>query len=95
MIFYLFIVPYHAEYLRSYRLTQFWANLAPKSPTLQLTPMCINLYKEFLCQYEFQLSLSFSRQNKELEKKVYEIRVFLFYLEHLCSNYVVLDPINI
>ena len=50
---------------------------------------------EFLCQYEFQLSLSFSRQNKELEKKIHEIRVFLFYLEHLCSNYVVLDPINI
>ena len=31
--------------------------------------MCIHLYEEFLCQYEFQLSLSFSRQNKELETK--------------------------
>ena len=31
--------------------------------------MCIHLYKEFFCQYEFQLSLSFSRQNKELETK--------------------------
>ena len=31
--------------------------------------MCIHLYEEFLCQYEFQLSLSFSRQNKELERK--------------------------
>ena len=31
--------------------------------------MCIHLYEEFLCQYEFQLSLSFSRQSldKELE----------------------------
>ena len=38
--------------------------------------MCMNLYKEFLCQYEFQLNLSFSRQNKELEKKGHEIRVF-------------------
>ena len=38
--------------------------------------MCINLYKKFLCQYEFQLSLLFSRQNKELKKKVHEIRVF-------------------
>ena len=25
--------------------------------------MCIHLYEEFLCQYKFQLSLSFSRQN--------------------------------
>ena len=31
--------------------------------------MCIHLYEEFLCRYEFQLSLSFSRQNKELETK--------------------------
>ena len=31
--------------------------------------MCIHSYEEFLCQYEFQLSLSFSRQNKELETK--------------------------
>ena len=26
------------------------------------TKMCIHLYEEFLCQYEFQLGLSFSRQ---------------------------------
>ena len=31
--------------------------------------ICIHLYEEFLCQYEFQLSLTFSRQNKELETK--------------------------
>ena len=31
--------------------------------------MCIHLYEEFFCQYEFQLSLSLSRQNKELEAK--------------------------
>ena len=31
--------------------------------------MCIHLYEEFLCQYEFQLSLSFSRQNKQRETK--------------------------
>ena len=29
--------------------------------------MCIYSYEEFLCQYEFQLNLPFSRQNKELE----------------------------
>ena len=28
-----------------------------------------DLYEEFLCQYKFQLSLSFSRQNKEVETK--------------------------
>ena len=31
--------------------------------------MFIHLYEEFFCQYEFQLSLSLSRQNKELEAK--------------------------
>ena len=31
--------------------------------------ICIHLYEEFLCQYEFQLSLSFTRQHKELETK--------------------------
>ena len=31
--------------------------------------MCIHLYEEFFCQYEFQYSLLFSRQNKELETK--------------------------
>ena len=31
--------------------------------------MCIHSHEEFLCQYEFQLSLPFSRQNKELETK--------------------------
>ena len=31
--------------------------------------MSIHSYEEFLCQYEFQLSLLFSRQNKELETK--------------------------
>ena len=31
--------------------------------------MCLHLYEEFLYQYEFQLSLPFSRQNKELETK--------------------------
>ena len=33
------------------------------------TEMCIHLYEEFLCQYGFQLSLSFSKQNKELETR--------------------------
>ena len=41
--------------------------------------MCINLYKEFLCQYDFQLSLSFSRQNKELEKK---------FMRFVCFNFI-------
>ena len=40
--------------------------------------MCIHLYEEFLCQYEFQLSLSFSRQNKELETKFRKFVCFNF-----------------
>ena len=42
--------------------------------------MCRHLYEEFLCQYEFQLSLSFFRQNKQLKawNKVQEIRFFNF-----------------
>ena len=31
--------------------------------------ICIHFYEEFLRQCEFQLSLSFSRQNKEIETK--------------------------
>ena len=31
--------------------------------------MYIHLYEEFLCQYKFQLSLPFPRQNKDLETK--------------------------
>ena len=31
--------------------------------------MCIHMYEEFFCQYEFQFSLLFSSQNKELETK--------------------------
>ena len=38
--------------------------------------MCIN--EEFLCQYEFQISLSFSRQNKELETKSRRFLCFNF-----------------
>ena len=41
--------------------------------------MCIHLYKEFLCQYEFQLSLLFSRQNKELETKSRRLVCFNFF----------------
>ena len=41
--------------------------------------MCINSYKEFLCQYDFQLSLSFSRQNKELGKK---------FMRFMCFNFI-------
>ena len=40
--------------------------------------MCIHLYKEFLCQYEFQLSLLFSRQNKEFETKFWRFLCFDF-----------------
>ena len=40
--------------------------------------MCIHLYKEFLCQYEFQLSLLFSRQNKKLETKFWRFLCFDF-----------------
>ena len=40
------------------------------------TEMCIHLYEEFLCQYKFQLSLSFPRQNKELETKSGRFCVF-------------------
>ena len=40
--------------------------------------MCIQLYEEFLCQYEFQLSLLFSSQNKELETKFRSFVCFNF-----------------
>ena len=40
--------------------------------------MCIHSYEEFLCQYEFQLSLLFSRQNKELETKSRRLVCFNF-----------------
>ena len=42
------------------------------------TEMCLQLYEEFLCQYEFQLSLSFSSQNKELETKSRRLVCFDF-----------------
>ena len=40
--------------------------------------MCIQLYEEFVCQYEFQLSLLFSSQNKELETKFRSFVCFNF-----------------
>ena len=40
--------------------------------------MCIYSYEEFLCQYEFQLSLSFSRQNKGLETNSRRFVIFNF-----------------
>ena len=40
--------------------------------------MCIHLYEEFLRQYEFQITLSFSRQNKELETKSRRFLCFNF-----------------
>ena len=42
--------------------------------------MCIHLYEEFLCQYECQLGLSFSRQNKEVETKSRRFVCFHFIL---------------
>ena len=47
--------------------------------------MCIHSHEEFLCQYEFQLSLSFSRQNKELETKSRRFVCFNFTLK-FCST---------
>ena len=48
--------------------------------------MCIHSHEEFLCQYEFQLSLSFSRQNKELETKSRRFVCFNFTLK-FCSTW--------
>ena len=42
--------------------------------------LCIHLCKEFLCQYKFQLSLLFCRQNKELETKSSRFVCFDFIL---------------
>ena len=56
--------------------------------------MCIHLYEEFLCQYEFQLSFSFSRQHEELETKSRRF-VYFNFIFNIPSNCVVLDRINI
>ena len=53
--------------------------------------MCIHLYEEFLCQYKFQLSLLFSRQNiKSLKQSLGDLCVLILFLIltlKLCSTW--------
>ena len=51
--------------------------------------MCIHSYEEFLCQYEFQLSLLFLDKIKSLKQSQGDSFVLI-----LRSNFVVLDRIN-
>ena len=52
--------------------------------------ICIHLYEEFLCQYKFQLSLLFSRQNiKSLKQSPGDLCVLILFLIltlKLCST---------
>ena len=52
--------------------------------------MCIHLYEEFMCQYKFQLSFSFSRQNiKSLKQSSGDLCVLILSLVlmmKLCST---------